>query len=143
MSEAKEYLEKIKWYDVLIDSKLEELANLNSIVRRITPVMNTTGGGASGNQDRLGETIAKIVDLQEEINRDVDMFVDRKREATRLLKKLENPLHYQILHKRYVLYKTFEQIAADTHYSYRNITHAHGRALQAFGKVLEEGKKRE
>ncbi len=141
MSEAKEYLEQIKWYDVLIDSKLEELANLNAIVKRITPVMNTTGGGGAGNQDKLGDTIAKIVDLQEEINRDVDMFVDRKREASRLLKKLGNPLHYQILHKRYVLYKSFEQIAADTHYSYRNITHAHGRALQAFDKVLEEGKK--
>ena len=141
MSEAKEYLEKIKWYDVLIDSKLEELATLNSIVKRITPVMNTTGGGsASGNQDKLGDTIAKIIDLQTEINRDVDNFVDRKREASRLLKKLENPLHYQILHKRYVLYKTFEQIAADTNYSYRNVTHAHGRALQAFDKVLEEGK---
>lgn len=141
MSEAKEYLEKIKWYDVLIDSKLEELANLNSIVRRITPVMNTTGAGSSGNQDKLGDTIARIVDLQEEINRDVDMFVDRKREATKLLKRMENPLHYQILHKRYVLYKTFEQIAADTRYSYRNITHAHGRALQAFGKVLEEARR--
>ena len=142
MSEAKEYLEKIKWYDVLIDSKLEELATLNSIVKRITPVMNTTGGGASGNQDKLGDTIAKIIDLQEEINRDVDNFVDRKREASRLLKKLENPLHYQILHKRYVLYKTFEQIAADTNYSYRNVTHAHGRALQAFDRVLEEEKRK-
>lgn len=143
MSEAKEYLEKIKWYDVLIDSKLEELATLNSVVKRITPVMNTTGGGGgTGNQDKLGDTIAKIVDLQEEINRDVDIFVDMKREAGKLLRKLENPLHYQILHKRYVLYKTFEQIAADTHYSYRNVTHAHGRALQAFGKVLEEAKGR-
>lgn len=141
MSEAKEYLEKIRKNDVLIDSKLEELANLNSIVKRITPVMTTTGGG-TGNQDKLGNAIAKIIDLQEEINRDVDILVDRKREASRLLKKLENPLHFQILHKRYVLYKSFEQIAADTHYSYRNITHAHGRALQAFGKVLEEGKKR-
>lgn len=137
------YLERIRWYDVMIDSKLEELTNLNSIVRRITPVMKETGGGgAGGNQDKLGDTIAKIIDLQAEINSDVDMFVDKKREATRLLKKLENPLHFQILHKRYVLYKSFEQIAADTHYSYRNITHAHGRALQAFDKVLEEAKKR-
>lgn len=135
---AQAYLEKIKWYDVLIDSKLEELAALNSIAKRITPVMNTTGGGSSGNQDKLGDTIAKIIDLQAEINSDVDNFVDKKREATRMMKKLENPLHYQILHKRYVLYKSFEQIAADTHYSYRNVTHAHGRALQAFEKVLEE-----
>lgn len=142
MSEAKEYLERIKWYDVLIDSKLEELTNLNSIVTRITPVMNTTGGGSAGNQDKLGDTIARIIDLKNEIDSDVDIFVDKKREATRLLKKLENPLYFQILHKRYVLYKSFEQIAADTHYSYRNITHAHGRALQAFDKVLEEHKRR-
>jgi len=148
MSEAKEYLEKIKWYDVLIDSKLEELANLNGIVRRITPVMNTTGGGsASGNQDKLGDTIAKIVDLQEEINRDVDIFVDRKREATELLKKVTQAEYFQVLHKRYVLYESFEQMATEMKYTYRGVCYVHGRALQAFDKVLkahkplEEGKK--
>lgn len=141
MSEAKEYLEKIKWYDVLIDSKLEELANLNSIVRRITPVMNTTGGGASGNQDKLGDTIAKIVDLQEEINRDVDMFVDMKREASTLLKKVTQAEYFQVLHKRYVLYESFEQMATEMKYTYRGVCYVHGRALQEFGKVLEESKR--
>lgn len=141
MSEAKEYLEKIKWYDVLIDSKLEELANLNSIVRRITPVMNTTGGGGTGNQDKLGDTIAKIVDLQEEINRDVDMFVDMKREASTLLKKVTQAEYFQVLHKRYVLYESFEQMATEMKYTYRGVCYVHGRALQEFGKVLEESKR--
>lgn len=141
MSEAKEYLEKIKWYDVLIDSKLEELATLNSIVKRITPVMNTTGGGASGNQDKLGDTIAKIIDLQEEINRDVDMFVDRKREASVLLKKVTQAEYFQVLHKRYVLYESFEQMATEMKYTYRGVCYVHGRALQAFEKVLKERKR--
>lgn len=142
MSEAKEYLEQIKWYDVLIDSKLEELATLNSVVKRITPVMNTTGGGSgSGNQDRLGDTIAKIVDLQEEINMDVDMFVDMKREAARLLKKITQAEYFQVLHKRYVLYESFEQIAMEMKYTYRGVCYVHGRALQAFDKVLEEHRK--
>ena len=141
MSEAKEYLEQIKWYDVLIDSKLEELATLNSVVKRITPVMNTTGGGASGNQDRLGDTIAKIVDLQEEINRDVDMFVDMKREAARLLKKIAQAEYFQVLHKRYVLYESFEKIATEMNYTYRGVCYVHGRALQAFDKVLEVHRK--
>lgn len=141
MSEAKEYLERIKWYDVLIDSKLEELATLNSVVKRITPVMNTTGGGSgSGNQDRLGDTIAKIVDLQEEINRDVDMFVDMKREAARLLKKITKAEYFKVLHKHYVLYKSFEQIAMEMKYTYRGVCYVHGRALQAFDKVLREHK---
>ena len=142
MSEAKEYLEQIKWYDVLIDSKLEELATLNSVVKRITPVMNTTGGGSgTGNQDRLGDTIAKIVDLQEEINRDVDMFVDMKREVYALLKKIKNPDHYLVLHKRYVQYESLERITIEMGYTHRGMCYLHGRALQAFGKVLEEHKK--
>ena len=140
MSEAKEYLERIKWYDVLIDSKLEELATLNGMVKRITPVMNTTGGGVSGNQDKIGDTIAKIVDLQEEINRDVDIFVDMKKEASKLLKKVKRPEFFQVLHKRYILYESFEQIAMEMKQTYRNVCYVHGRALQAFDKVLEEGK---
>jgi hypothetical protein len=138
VSEAKEYLEQIKWYDVLIDSKLEELATLNGMVKRITPVMNTTGGGASGNQDKLGDTIAKIVDLQEEINRDVDMFVDMKKEASKLLKKVKRPEFYQVLHKRYILGESLERITLDMGYTHRGMCYLHGRALQAFGKVLEE-----
>lgn len=140
MSEAKEYLERIKMMDAIVDSKLEELAMLKSMVKRITPVMNTTGGGASGNQDKMSETIAKIVDLQEEINRDVDMVVNLKKDANELLAKIKRPEYYQVLHKRYVLFKSFEQIAMEMKYSYRGICYVHGRALQAFGKVLEERK---
>ena len=140
MSEAKEYLERIKMMDAIVDSKLEELAMLKSMVKRITPVMNTTGGGAAGNQDKMSETIAKIVDLQEEINRDVDMVVNLKKDANELLEKIKRPEYYQVLHKRYVLFKCFEQIAMEMKYSYRGICYVHGRALQAFGKVLEERK---
>ena len=140
MSEAKEYLERIKMMDAIVDSKLEELAMLKSMVKRIPPVMNTTGGGAAGNQDKMSETIAKIVDLQEEINRDVDMVVNLKKDANELLAKIKRPEYYQVLHKRYVLFKSFEQIAMEMKYSYRGICYVHGRALQAFGKVLEERK---
>ena len=142
MSEAKEYLERIKWYDVLIDSKLEELTTLNSMVQRITPVMNTTGGGASGNQDKLGDTIAKIIDLQQEINRDVDNFVDMKREASALLKKIKNADFFKVLHMRYVQYKSFTHIAAEMNLTERGASKLNGRALQAFEKVLKASDKK-
>lgn len=138
MSEAKEYLERIKWQDVLIESKLEELYTLQDMAKRITPVMNTAGAVAGGNQDKLGATIAKIVDLQEEINRDVDILVDKKREATALLKKVGKPEYYRVLHKKYILFESLEQIATEMRYSYRGICYLHGRALQAFDKALEE-----
>lgn len=139
-NEAKEYLERIKWHDVMIDSKLEELERLNSLVKRITPVMSATSGAGGGNQDRLGDTVAKIVDLRAEINRETDSFINLKREATALLKKISKPEYYQVLHKRYVLYETFEQIAIETGYTYRGVCYIHGRALQAFDKVLKARK---
>lgn len=144
MSEAKEYLEQIKWLDVRIDSKLEELAKLDSMAKRITPKMRPNGGGSgSGNQDRLGDTIARIADLREEINRAVDIFVDTKKEAAEMLEKITRPEYYQVLHKRYVLYESFERIAAEMGYTYRGVCYVHGRALQAFGKVLEERRAKE
>lgn len=135
---AQIYLERIKWLDVMIDSKQAELCRLDSLVKRITPVMNTTGAGGSGNQDRHGDAIAKIIDLQNEINRDNDEFIDLRREASKLLKLIRQPEQYQVLHKRYVLYESFENIAVEMRYSYRHICNIHGRALQAFEKVLEE-----
>lgn len=140
---AQIYLEKIKWLDVMVDSKLEELCKLDSKVKRITPVMSTTGAGGSGNPDRHGDAIAKIIDLQNEINRVNDEFVELSKEAGELLKRISKPEQYQVLHKRYVLYESFEDIAVEMRYSYRHICNIHGRALQAFEKVLEEHKRRD
>lgn len=142
MSGAKEYLMKIRWYDVLIDSKLEELERLNAMVRRITPVMSDAGGAGGGNADRLGDTVAKIVDLREEINRDIDEFVNIKREARRLMRKLENTDHFKVLHKRYFQGKSIKQIATEMGYSYGGMKKFHSAALQAFEKVLEENRRK-
>ena len=137
-NDAKKYLERIKWCDVMIDSKLEELGRLNDLVKKITPVMSDTSGNGSGNQDKLGETIAKIVDLKEEVNNDTDKFIDLKHEANALLEQIERPEYYQILHKRYIQYKSLEKIAGELNYSWRWVCKLHGRALQAFEKVMKK-----
>lgn len=141
MSKAKEYLERIGKHDKAIEKKLDELTSLDSLVKRVTPVMNTTGASCGGNQDKLGDAIAKIVDLRKEVNRDVDILVDMKREAYHILRKLKNEEHYKVLEMRYLQYMSFEQIAVNINRSKRWAEKLHGRALQAFGKVLEEGRR--
>lgn len=143
MSEAKEYLMKIRWYDVLIDSKLAELQKLNAMVHRITPLMNDAGGAGGENADRLGNTVARIVDLQGEINRDIDAFVNYKEQAKRLMNRMSNPDYYRVLHMRYFQSKSIKDIAKAMKYSYDGMKRFHSVALQAFEKVLEEDKKRD
>lgn len=138
VSNAKEYLQKIKYYDRRIEAGLEEVERLEELVTRITPVLKADVVSSSGSQDKLGDTVAKIADLRTQINRDTDAFVDLKREALAMLGKLKNSTYFEILDKRYVKYKTWEQIAVEMNYCYRNVTKLHGRALQAFGKVMKD-----
>jgi DNA-directed RNA polymerase specialized sigma subunit len=91
----------------------------------------------SGNQDKLGDSVAKIVDLQDEINQKIDKYVDLKREISALLEQIPDPDQVKVLHKRYFEYKPWEQIACEMNYSYRNVCYIHGKALQAFEALME------
>lgn len=140
MSEAKDYLLKIRLYDARIENGLQELSALEDMVTRITPVLKQDMVSGSHSQDKLGDTVAKIADLRDQINRDVDAFVDLKKEAAAKLAQIENPDYYKVLHLRYIRNFTFERIAIEMNYSYRGVCYLHGRALQAFEKVMEKEK---
>lgn len=135
---AKEYLNSIKRADAIINEKLKELDQLRGMRYKITqtlkPVMVSGGGSHGGFTDASD----KIIDLEREIDKDIDRFVDLKREAGAKLAQLENPQHYQVLHRHYILFESFEKIAVDMGYTYRNICYIHGRALQCFKQVLDK-----
>lgn len=137
MIDAKRYLQQIRLYDSRINTKLEELRRLNEMVLRITPTLKDDVSSSGGSQDKFADTMAKIVDLQAEINRDIDRFVDAKQEIGGTFDKLSDPDQLQVLHKRYAQYKTWEQIACDMNMSYRNVCYIHGKALQAVNEIMK------
>lgn len=135
---AKSYLQQIKRCDIKIDNGVEELERLKALATRVTSAMSGDVVSRTRNTDTLGDTIAKIIKLQDDLNREVDRYVDLKREVIVMLYRLENPVYYQILHSRYILYKTWEQIACDMDFTYQWVCELHGRALQEFGKLMEQ-----
>ena len=139
MCDAKAYLRRIELLDAHINNKLNDLATLRTMVTKITATITPVAVSGSGNQDKLGDAIAKIVDLQDEINQKIDKFVDSKREVSAVLEKLQEPDHVKVLHKRYIEYKQWEQIACEMKYTYRNVCYIHGKALQAVEAILKDG----
>lgn len=137
MIDAKRYLQQIRLYDSRIDIKCEELRRLEEMVLRITPTLKDDVSSSGGSQDKFADTMAKIVDLKAEINRDIDRFVDAKQKISGTLDKLSDPDQLKVLHKRYAQYKTWEQIACDMHMSYRNVCYIHGKALQAVNEIMK------
>ncbi len=130
---AKEYLSQIKELDMRIGHKLEEKQRILCDAERITPA-GASGGGSGGASDRIGNTVAKLMDLEAEIDKDVDRLADLRHRIIAEIHALHDVRYEKILFKRYVEYKSLEQISVEIGYTYTWTKHMHGYALLAFGK---------
>jgi hypothetical protein len=137
MSDSKTFLEQVKLYDKHINIKQQEVDRLRAMVTKVTPTLKDDVVSFSGSQDKLGDTISKIVDLEEEINQAIDAYVDRKREVNSIIDKLSNSDQYEVLSKKYLLHKSLEQIAVEMNMTYRNVCYIHGEALLAVADLLK------
>lgn len=136
MTDVKRYLQQIKLYDSHINTKLDELQHLKEMVTRITPTLKDDVVSGGGSQDKLADAVVKIVDLEAGIDREIDRYVNAKQEISSVLDGIVDPDQLQVLHKRYVQYKTFEQIACDMNMTYRNVCYIHGKALLAVREIM-------
>lgn len=134
-NDAKAYLQQLKSLNRLIDDKQAECDMLYARITKITLTLQFAPSSGSGNKDSLGDGIAKLQDLRDEINAEIDKCVDLEKEINSVIVSVENDKYRQVLRKRYVLFKTWEQIACDMNMSYRNVCYIHGEALQAVNEI--------
>ena len=135
---AQEYLRQVRIYDIQINSLLEEKAQMEALARKVTASWGSEHVGGSGNQDKMGDTVAKILDLEKKIDLAVDKFVDKKAEVRGVIEKVTNPDQLELLLKIYIHYESLEKVACEMGYTYRNACYIHGRALQTVEAILAE-----
>lgn len=128
---AKEYLSQAYRLDKRIDSKIEQLKSLNLLATKCTSTLSDMPKSQSISNSRLEDTVVKIVDLQEEINRDIDSLVDLKRDIVRTIKSVQNPEYQIILELRYLCFKTWEEIAVQMNCSVDNVFKIRKNALKS------------
>lgn len=126
---AKEYLDQAYRLDQRINSKLEQVLSLRDLTTKATATMSDMPGG-SRNVYKMQDIIAKIIDLENEVNADIDQLVDLKREMVAAIKAVENPEYQTLLELRYLCFKTWEQIAVEMNYSIQHIYRLRDRALK-------------
>lgn len=140
MTDVKKYLSQVRRYDSRINAKIEERDRLKAMLTKITPMLRDVPSSGSGGQDKISDAVAKLIDLEAEINREIDSLVDARRTVSQTIDKVEDDKEFNILHQRYVQGKTLEQIAFDMGYTYRWICSMHRRALQTVEKILKSEK---
>ena len=130
--ETKEYLQQIGRYDRLINNKLVELAQYRSMACSVSAVRNDERVQSSPSYDTMDKIVSKIEQIENEIDMLVDRYIDNKRIIISQIDSMADEMTYQILFSRYVEQKTFEKMAIEMNYCYKQIIRRHGKALQEF-----------
>ena len=133
--DTKQYLSQIERLDKMIQNKLSEIYQLKTMACSVTVSNEKERVQTSSDNDRLGSTVAKIVDLEKETDMLVDRFIDKRSHIISQIDGLDNIDYYHVLSMRYVARNTFEEIAKKTNWSIRKVFSIHGDALKEFEKL--------
>lgn len=131
---TKEYLSQISRLDRMIKNKLTELSQLKEMTCGLSAIPNEERVQSTPNVDKIGTAYCKIESMEENIDRLIDEYTDKKSEIISQIDGMEDEILYDILFSRYIARKTFEKIADNMNYSFRQTTRLHGKALQEFEK---------
>ena len=132
--DTKTYLQQISRLDRMINNKLSEISQLRELAMSVSAVKNEERVQNTPNFDKIGTAYCKIEEMEEKLDKLIDEYVDKKNLIISQIDGIEDETYYEILFARYIEKKTFEKIADEMTYSFRNVTRLHGRALQEFEK---------
>lgn len=127
---AKEYLQQALRLDERINSKISQLESLRELATKCTSTITGMPHNPSPSQSPMADAVCKIIDLQDEINRDIDHLVDLKRELVGVIRNVEDVECRLLLELRYLCFKSWEDIAVQMGYTARNIHYLHKQALR-------------
>ena len=123
------YLKRYITLDREIEHKLREIDHWRAKLTRIMPVYTTEPKGGGSIRGKTENIIAKIVDLEKEIDADIDRLVAIRDGIKTIIEAVEDDRERLLLQYRYLDGKTFEKIAVEMNYSWRQIHRLHSKAL--------------
>ena len=135
---TKDYLSHVSRLNKMINNKLSEISQLRELSVSISAIGNDEKVQTSPNFDKIGTAIAKIDELENNLDKMIDEYLVKRERIIAQIDTMEEESVYQILFSRYIEKKTFEKIATEMEYSWRQIVRLHGKALQQFEKKYGE-----
>ena len=135
---TKEYFEQALTLNKRINSKLDHLGTLREMSTKATITLSDMPRSSSPNLYQMQDIISKIIDLEREINRDIDRFVDMKREYMWIINEIRNPVFQLVMEQRYLCCRTWEKISEELGYEMRSLHRLHGEALKVAERLIPQ-----
>ena len=135
MTTAK-YLSQIKEFDIKIDRKIAEKNRLREIATSTGGMNDGERVKSSTKRDQLGETVAKIIDTEKEIDKLIDVYVAKKQTIINQIDQIEDMNEYEILHLYFVDGYTMKECAKFKDCSIRKVNATKANAMKTFEKMF-------
>lgn len=132
---AKKYFSQIRKTDRLIQRLTDTVTTLRSGLCSQNYELKPDKVQSSGTKDVLGETMVKIMSLEEDINARIDELVSMKKEAFSMISKIPDFDQQNVLVGRYIQIKDWEDIVNEFDREIRWVYRLHNEALVAFMSV--------
>lgn len=133
---ALEFLKQYRACMVRIKKLEEQIQELSDLMSHITPEMSSERVQSSHPPDKIGQLVAKKVDLVTQLMGEIATAFGVMNDIEEVIDQVE-PVGYQmILQKKYIEGKTWEQVAREVCYDPSWVWVLHRRALAEVDKIL-------
>lgn len=108
----------------------EQIDELRS--QQMFPSVNHDGMPQGNAHSDLSGYVARLDALISQLEQEQAMAVQQYKEIHDRIHKMQDGAEKEVLIRRYLMGKAWEQIAVEMNYTYRHVTRLHGTALQSF-----------
>lgn len=109
--EAKAYLEQARNINIQIDSKLEQVSALRQLAIKASSTLSPVPPSGTPNPHRLEETIARMMDMEHEVDEAIDGLVELKADIMKAISRVPDARERVVLELRYLAFKDWASIA--------------------------------
>ena len=134
---TKEELRELRHLDILISTKQSQIDDLRAKVRYLQATDYGRNRVQTSNKNTIEDLILKICDLKIEIEKDIDLLIDKKKDAILEINNINDLRYRTILELRYLKSKKWEEIAVETGYESSWVLRLHGEALKKLATKSE------
>lgn len=130
---TKQYLNQVRNLDKRVNAKLDELSSLRALTEKVTASYSEKVQASTS--DTFTSNVAKIVDLEKEIDAEIDRLIRLRERITKEIDNMPSNIYSALLSSRYLEGKTWEDVAEMLHYDERQIFRIHENALKEFRRI--------
>lgn len=126
------YLNQIIAMQCKINAKKCEIDRIRQLTTSISANLNTDKVQTSGSKEKMADTVALLVDLENELSDYIRLMLHKRMTIAKEIEGLDDGTESAILYMRFVNGQTFDSISDNVNYSRRQAVRIYNKALSNF-----------